>query len=89
MELNGLANLTMLVSALEQMEFSNQEEADFLKKTVERMCTELDTLNRYMVAVGEAIEDTAAQDKVPFWHEVREAKDKYPTLREKMEGRKA
>jgi hypothetical protein len=92
MELNGLANISILVSelkmAIELSDASNQEE---LSDHIDDIKQQLDLLNRYMTAVGTALEKLGHSTEnpvIPMWHEVRETPSEFPTNRERLSGSK-
>lgn len=73
MELNGLANIKMILD--------RAEIDDDSRKRIE---AQLETMNRYMIAIGDVLH--ANELEVQPWHEVRDNPEKYPTLHEKMNG---
>ena len=84
MELNGIANLHILV---DQLPIDNGEDLETYNKIKEQ----LDLLERYMLAVQDAIKternnynnDYARYEEIPAWHEVRENPAKYPLNKER------
>lgn len=85
LELNGVANIDMLVQGLEAelVHFEKHPADDTIKKTINNIKEQLDTLNRYMTAVSAEVRANHKEGKtyveIPLWHEVRENKDKYKT----------
>lgn len=73
-ELNGVANLRLLVEALtsEHVPVKTQYEADIIGQ--------LDLLERYMLAYMDAVNKGI---KEPCWHEIKANPAAYPTNRER------
>ena len=71
-ELNGVANLLILLDNVEE-EMCTITESQVVD--MKEMRKQLDTLHRYMIAYNKAIN---SQTDVPKWHEVRESPSKYP-----------
>ena len=94
MELNGVANLKILVEGIEDLADSNKEvRSEAFQPLVEKMKEQLLLLERYMIAYASAAQQAVSisyeenQDiRAPFWHEVRENPENYPTNRERMGG---
>jgi division protein CdvB (Snf7/Vps24/ESCRT-III family) len=71
MELNGVANIKMLVDVfLEERKDLDQETSQLLERIVEQT----DHLERYMMAVEEA---WLSNSETPPWHEVRDNPERY------------
>lgn len=73
-ELNGLSNLHILIDKIEEGFGQGHPDADNAKE-------QLVLLERYMIAYAEAMN---AGTKPPYWHEVRENPNLYPTNRERV-----
>lgn len=73
-ELNGIANIKVLCDI--EIGPINVEDPDSVCKTLERIKQQADMLERYMIACCKAMNEGVAP---PFWHEVRENPEKYPT----------
>lgn len=69
-ELNGVANIKMLL----QFPLKNEE---MQKQALDE---QLELLERYMLAVADAARN---EEEPPFWHEIRENKNKYPLNKER------
>jgi hypothetical protein len=75
-ELNGVANLTILIEDIYgYREGSETHENGYLKAK-----EQLILLERYMLAFTDAINK---QEQPPYWHEVRENPSKYPRNRDR------
>jgi hypothetical protein len=92
MELNGVANLKILIDEIGEIEaYENQDRMTVL---VDKAREQLVLLERYMLAFQDhtsSIQAGAYGAKIvgveePLWHEVRENPDQYPTARERIEG---
>ena len=85
LELNGVANIDMIIQQLETSASYQDSESlvNEVNISIKQIKEQLDTLNRYMTAVSKEIHANHHQGKtyveVPLWHEVRENKDKYKT----------
>lgn len=77
LELNGVANIHMLLD-LETDESNGRVAMN--QETVVSIKTQLELLERYMLAREEAFKNNTV---APFWHEVRENPKSYPTRRER------
>ena len=75
-ELNGLANIKILLDDLT----SNSPNLDEVLVPAAKIYQQLDVLERYMLAVADAAREGRTP---PYWHEVRENKDKYPLNKER------
>jgi hypothetical protein len=96
MELNGVANITILINKLEDdLEHSTLTNPEYeeVKTAINGIKEQLDLLNRYMIAYSDNKRNTMDNllhgkathiEAEPAWHEVRENPSKYPTLREKI-----
>ena len=94
MEINGIANIKLLVEmgVMENVEHHQVIDPALADKIIEQ----LDTLERYMLAYKSTSDsllkcainrlDHNGSIKIPAWHDVRDNKDKYPLLRERMSG---
>ena len=74
MELNGLANLHILVDQLDHL---NDHKQQAIRAAIKQ---QLDLLERYMVAYANAYDKVI---DIPAWHEVRENPKGYPLNRER------
>ncbi len=75
-ELNGVANIKIL---LDQLVGSTDAGNDEALTAAAKIYQQLDTLERYMVAIGKHIQHGDLKDvRPPYWHEVRDNKDQYP-----------
>ena len=89
MELNGVANIDVMI----QMAQANETIDPQLAKDIKE---QLDLLERYMLAYKNARDEnesvlyngfgTDMFSLVPKWHEVRENKEKYPNMKEFING---
>ena len=75
-ELNGVANIKILLDDLT----SNSPNLDEVLVPAAKIYQQLDVLERYMLAVADA---ARKGEQPPYWHEVRENKDKYPLNKER------
>lgn len=73
-ELNGVANLKALLDV--------PLECPVMQRKA--LMDQLDYLERYMLALAEAAQKGEAP---PAWHDVRDNRERYPTAREKNNGR--
>ena len=73
-ELNGLANLHLMIDQLDQ--YSSYD----YRESLQEMREQLVLLERYMLAQQVAKDNNTVP---PFWHEVRENPNQYPTNRER------
>lgn len=74
-ELNGVANIKMLMDQLT----SNAPNNDEILVPAAKIYQQLDILERYMVAIGSYIAHGDVKDvRPPYWHEVRDNKNQYP-----------
>ena len=88
-ELNGLANIAIMVQVGEEEKLINPIVASDIRE-------QLVLLERYMLAVADHAASIKAGaygalivgKEVPFWHDVRENPEQYPTGRERVEGMK-
>jgi len=88
-ELNGVANIKIIVDMAQQENLINPLTAASINE-------QLLLLERYMLAVADHAASIKAGaygaliigQEVPFWHEVRENPEQYPTGRERMAGMK-
>lgn len=79
MELNGVANLHLLVDELfDQLGDAVTRE---VKKTLGDIKDQLDVLERYMLAIQEAHNQA---NPTPAWHEVRDSRELFPTNSERF-----
>ena len=70
MELNGVANIMILVDQITQESESNNHINVAIK-----IKEQAEMLERYMLAFNDAVNK---QEKSPYWHEIRENPSKYP-----------
>lgn len=93
MELNGIANITMLVQSLERSLLDRHPLGADDQHTIKAIKQQLEYLNRYMIAYAdyasamqtglECFQGPFDEVKHPIWHEILENPNKYPTLKEK------
>lgn len=86
MELNGVANIDMLVRIAVSDSQIDEELADKILK-------QLDYLNRYMMAIHNAIDGTEKEIKeqhdislkilIPAWYEIHQNPERFPTNKER------
>lgn len=87
MELNGLANIHMM---LQTAKMDNTKIDPIL---ADKITEQLHLLERYILAYTMAMEvqvETAERgepvvDSVPFWHEVRQNPELYPSLKDRVD----
>lgn len=81
MELNGVGNIDI---QLQMALMDKKIDPEVAKKIKE----ELDTLERYMLAYASKFKQVApvGSQHVPKWHEVRAEKEKYPNMKEFVNG---
>lgn len=72
-ELNGVANLRLLI----EHPIGND------KHNKPAILQQLDLLERYILALSDAAE---IGERPPYWHEVREAVEKFPTMKERVKS---
>ncbi len=93
MEINGLANIKILVdmAVMDNTESHTTIDVEVADKILEQ----LQLLERYMLAYEDAAEDTVGEAahlecyqeiKPPHWHEIKANPGKYPLLKEIMNG---
>lgn len=93
MEVNGVANIKLLVEQLKDhgdMEVMSSHVDEITEKIEEQ----LNILERYMLAYADHCESKQAgaygalivKVEEPLWHEVRENPEQYPNGRERIEG---
>jgi hypothetical protein len=75
-ELNGVANIKMLMDEL----VANAQNNEGVMVYADKIYKQLDILERYMLAVADA---ARRSERPPFWHDVRDNKDKYPLNKER------
>lgn len=80
MELNGLANTIIVLNGLKDQLEEKGVITQEIRKSFDILDNQLDTLERYMVAVGEKVDSK----KIPAWHEVRDNPTKYPKNSERF-----
>lgn len=78
MELNGIANIKILTDTIRYYMEQNAmlEPHPPVKGYLARIDEQVDLMNRYMTEVGRRLNEAGVE--VPYWHEVRDNKDKYP-----------
>ena len=80
MEINGIANLHIIVDGLyDKLKEAGQDtkySQDFIK-----IKEQLDLLERYMLAVKEAHDNMS---QVPYWHDIKANKKVFPLNRERF-----
>ena len=75
-ELNGVANIKILLDDLT----SNSPNLNEVLVPATKIYQQLDVLERYMLAVADA---ASKGEPPPFWHDVRDNKNKYPLNKER------
>jgi hypothetical protein len=75
-ELNGVANIKLLMDELT----SNAPNNDEILVPAAKIYQQLDILERYMLAVADAANKAQVP---PYWHEVRDNKQNYPLNKER------
>ena len=78
LELNGVANITMLLNM--EADQSSDGLVTMNAETLTSIKEQLVLLERYMLAREIAL---TTNTEAPFWHEVRENPELYPTNRER------
>jgi len=95
MELNGISNLKLQIDKLFDELVNTKQDSREIKKTLGDMQDQLDVLERYMVSIADYLDKvdqnvyTRPSDKperLPYWHEVRDERDKYPTNSERLKS---
>ena len=87
MELNGVANLHLLVEKLEgelKEYIPYSVPYQLAMKDIKQMKKQLELLERYMIAL-DTLEDG---EEPPYWHEVRLNPERYRTRKEMMYSQK-
>lgn len=74
MEMNGIANLLLIVN-------DAKEDGTMDQKSYDQMKNQLDLMERYLVAVETAHNKN---EKVPAWHDVIANRNKYPNRKGEM-----
>lgn len=69
-ELNGVANIKLLMDKLVKTMDNNDEQLIEVAKIYQQ----LDYMERYMVAIADAVQKNESN---PFWHEIRTNKDSF------------
>ena len=83
-ELNGVANLKILVSEVEELASHGMEVMpEALHELTHKMNEQLVLLERYMLAYQQAT-DPNSMELVPQWHEIRANPEQYPTNSERF-----
>ena len=88
MELNGVANMKMLLES--------GAGSDMPTSTLNALMEQLNLLERYMIAYGEHTQSIKAGaygaliigKEAPFWHEVRMNPEQFPNNRERIDNLK-
>jgi hypothetical protein len=97
MEVNGVANIKILVDQLEEEAGHDMElMPDFVTEVTYQIQEQLLLLERYMLAYADHkasitaghYGDLTFTTPEPLWHEVRENPEKYPTGQERINGMK-
>lgn len=73
-ELNGVANITVLLETVKQ-DFGFDYDIDEGLKAIASISEQLDLLERYMLAYARAVENDVTP---PAWHDVRDNTSLYP-----------
>jgi hypothetical protein len=76
-ELNGVANIKLLMDELT----SNAPNNDEILVPAAKIYQQLDILERYMLALSDA---ASLGLQPPAWHEVVENRKKFPSIKERM-----
>lgn len=66
MELNGISNLLILLSIVEQ-DFGHEHSIEDGEKAISDMKKQLEYLERYMVAYNKAVREGT---QTPYWHDI-------------------
>lgn len=74
MELNGIANIEIIVRAA--MDRNTECYQAISPEIADKILDQLDVLNRYMVAIQNTLEP-GHTELIPMWHEVRKDRYKY------------
>jgi len=92
MELNGIANIKILLDQLAE----NLPNNDEVLVPVAKIYQQLDLMNRYMIAHDSWVQEQlrlhsedyhhVVTTKPPAWHEVKANPKAFPTLQEKFDG---
>ena len=82
MELNGVANIHIIMSSF--AETKEDGTISLSKEDYANLMSNLDLLERYMLAYSNAAKQN---ETLPFWHEIRQNKEKYPTVAEKFKNK--
>jgi len=98
MELNGIANIKIMIDRA--VSENTESHTAISVELADKINSQLEILNRYMVAYADHKRSVISFQKwpneseidymvkEPLWHEVRESPTNYPTLSEKIEGDK-
>ena len=79
MELNGIANLQVLLGMLE---CHLPEDDEKIKEIIFQMRKETDCMHRYLAKVADHVDS----NKLPYWHKVKADPAKFPKLAEKFKS---
>ena len=74
-ELNGVANILILIENVNRQNLNYNTDAAFLN-----IKDQVILMERYLNAVGKAINESKASLDIPAWHEVRENSGQYPRV---------
>ena len=89
MELNGVANLKILVDEVEELASHDMEVMpQALQPLIDKMQEQLDLLERYMIEYQHCT-DPNNMELVTAWHEIKANPSKFPTNRERHQKRVA
>jgi len=83
MELNGIANIKMMVDLA--VHENTESHTSITVELADKISEQLDLLERYMLVIEER---RVRGQAIPAWHEIRENKKCYPTRRQIIKGKK-
>jgi hypothetical protein len=97
MEVNGVANIKILVEQIEELASHGVEVMpEALAPLVYKINEQLALLERYMLAYNEWAKETInyyngnmsdiSSDRPPYWHEVKKSPQNYPTGEERLDA---
>lgn len=83
MEINGVANIQIMISSFKDEGNHSQEVLDFLT----RLDAQAKNVDRYMMAINDIIKPLKV--RLPAWSDVRDNPEFYPTNQERWKGAKS